>query len=186
MKRLITLCLVLLGMTLSFGVIGLIVLFATGTVSTVEEVSHLLSGRKAGEALPVTFSPAAHIVDAVQTFQEHKDEVAQDLSLLQQSASDLQLEKDNLMADLKVLQAEQRQEGAADSEQRAGRLAATVALFNGMRPADAAVIMDNLNDGLTLELLTAMDERLAARVLTDLGNDPRKAALIEKFLQIKK
>ena len=186
MKRIITLFLILLAMTASFAVIGLIILFATGTVNSLQEVSNLLAGKKPGEETALTASQPAHIQDAVETLNQHKNELQQDISQLQQSATDLKQQQTQLQEDLTALQQEQGQEGTANAQQRAQRKAAVVGLFNGMRPADAAAVMDNLSDDLVLELLIDMDERQGARILTALANDQRKATLIEKFLQGKK
>jgi flagellar motility protein MotE (MotC chaperone) len=104
---------------------------------------------------------------------------------MQQTSADLMQQKAKLQEELKALEEQQGQQGSAGAEQREARKAATVALLNGMRPADAAAVMDNLGDDLVLELLVEMDERQGARIITALGNDRRKAALIEKFLSNK-
>jgi len=183
MKRIVTLLLILLAMTASFAVIGLIVLFATGTVNNLQEVSDLLSGKKLGETSQLTQSQPTQIQDAVEMLNQHKNELQQDISQLQQSATDIQQQQAQLQEDLNALQKEQGQEGTANAQQRAQRKAAVVGLFNGMRPADAAAVLDNLSDDLVLEMLIDMDERQGARILTALANDQRKATLIEKFLQ---
>jgi flagellar motility protein MotE (MotC chaperone) len=186
MKRLATILILLLGMTLSFAVIGFIVLFATGTVNNLQDASDLLAGRKPGESTPTTATQPDQIQNAVQALTQHKNELEQDISKLQQSAKDIQQQKAKLEEDLKALQDNQGQQGAAGAEQRAQRKTATVALFDGMRPGEAAGIMDNLGDDLVLELLADMDPTQAARIITALGNDQRKATLIEKFLTSKK
>jgi flagellar motility protein MotE (MotC chaperone) len=186
MKRLATILLILLGMTLSFAVIAFIVLFATGTVSNLQDASDLLAGKKLGESAPITATQPDQIQDAVQTLTQHKAELEQDISNLQQSAADIQQQKTKLEEDLKALQENQGQQGAAGAEQRAKRKEATVALFNGMRAPDAAGIMDNLSDDLVLELLADMDPTQGANIITALANDQRKATLIEKLLTNKK
>lgn len=186
MKRLITILLILLGMTLSFAVIGFIVLFATGTVNNLQDASALLAGKKLGEDTPITTTQPDQIQDAVQTLTQHKTELEQDISKLQQSAADIQQQKAKLEEDLKALQEDQGQQGAAGAEQRAKRKEATVNLFNEMRAPDAAAIMDNLGDDLVLELLVDMDPDKSARIITALANDQRKATLIQKFLTNKK
>jgi flagellar motility protein MotE (MotC chaperone) len=185
MKRLVALLLILLGMTVSFAVIGLIILFATGTVNNLEEVSDLLAGKKPGADAPQISEQPTQIQDAVQTLTQHKNEIEQDISQLQKNSADLQQQTAKLQEDLKALQEEQGQQGTDGAEQRAKRKEATVALFNGMRPAAAAAIMDNLGDDLVLEFLADMDPTQGARILTALGDDQRKATLIEKFLQNK-
>jgi len=183
MKRLLPILLLLLAMTASFAVIGLIILFATGTVNNLQEVSDLLSGKKVGETTQLTQSQPAHTQDAVETLNQHKNELQQDIAQLQQNATELQQQQTQLQEDLNALQQEQGQAGTANAQQRTKRKAAVVGLFNGMRPADAAAVMDNLSDDLVLELLIDMDERQGARILTALADDQRKATLIEKFLQ---
>ena len=185
MKRLVTILLVLLAMTASFAVIGLIVLFATGTVNTLQDVSNLLAGKKPGETTQQTKTPPEQIQDAVQALTQHKNELQQNISQLQLSAAELRQQREKLQDDLQKLQNQQNDQGTENAQQRAARKAEVVTLFNQMRPADAAAVMDNLSDELVLELIVDLDERQGARILTALADDQRKATLIEKFLQSK-
>lgn len=186
MKRILTLLLILIGMTLSFAVIGLIVLFATGTVNNLQDVSNLLAGRKFGEEAISTTSQPEKTQDALQLLTQHQNELEQTVSTLQQKAETLKNEQAKLQEDLNALQNQQGDQGTENAQKRAERKAETVALFNQMRPADAAAIMDNLGDDLVLELITEMDGRQGARILSALANEQRKAKLIEQFLQNKK
>lgn len=186
MKRLSILLIILLAMTLSFAVIGLIVLFATGTVNNLEEVTHLLTGNKISDETHLPANQSTQLQDAIQTLSQHKSELEQDLSKLQQNATELKQQHANLQDNLNALQNNQDQQGTQNAQQREARKTEVVALFNKMRPADAAAVMDNLSDDLVLELLMDMDERQGAQILTALADDQRKATLIEKFLQTKK
>lgn len=185
MKRLFILLILIIAMTVSFAAIGLVVLFATGAVNNLQDVQNLLAGRKLGETEQVvTQSPP--IQDAVETLNQHKTELQNDIAQLQQNAKELKQQQAKLQEDLDALQNKQGEQGTQNAEQRAARKAEVVALFNQMRPADAAAVMDNLDDDLVLELVIDMDERQGARVLTALADDQRKAQLIEKFLQTQK
>lgn len=185
MKRLFPLLLILLAMTASFVVIGLIVLFATGTVNTLQDVTDLLTGKKPSETTRLTKNPPEHMQDAVQALTQHKNELQQDISQLQENATELKEQREKLQEELDKLQDQQGDQSTENAQQRASRKDAVVTLFNKMRPADAAAVMDNLSDELVLELLMGMDDRQGARILTALADDQRKATLIEKFLQNK-
>jgi flagellar motility protein MotE (MotC chaperone) len=52
-----------------------------------------------------------------------------------------------------------------------------------MRPADAAAIMDGLDDGLVLEILPRLKQRQAARILNTLSDDQRKADLSRQLVE---
>ena len=178
MKKLALILLLLVGMTLSFAAIGLVMLFALKVVSNMDDVRDLLTGKMPGaESTLIKPSEVVEAQDALLLLQQQKQELEQDLQDLMQDRARLQTEKSILSGEVGELEA-QTQAGGQDAVQaREERLEQMVALYNAMRPADAAAIMDGLSDELILEVLPRLKERQAARILNNLGDDARKARL---------
>lgn len=184
MKKLALILVLLVGMTLSFAAIGLVMLFALKVVSNMDEVRDLLTGKMPGaESALVKPSEIVETQDALLLLQQQKQEIEQDLQDLQQDHARLQAEKSILSGELGELSA-QNQAGNPDAIQaREERLAQLVALYDAMRPADAAAIMDGLSDELILEVLPRLKGRQAARILNNLGDDARKARLATMLVE---
>lgn len=71
----------------------------------------------------------------------------------------------------------QRKEQQAAEKKRVTKLAR---LYNEMKPADAAAIMDALNDDITIAILQRMDESQCAKVLT--AFEPDKSARLTRIM----
>lgn len=184
MKKLALIFLLLIGMTLSFAAIALVMLFALKVVTSMDEVTDLLTGQMPGaESALVKSGEIEQVQDALLLLQQHKKEIEQDLEDLKSDADSLEQRKMELGGDVATLEAK-NQEGSQDEmAARKERLEQMVALYDAMRPADAAAIMDGLSDELVLDILPKLKQRQAARILNSLGNDQRKADLSRQLVE---
>lgn len=186
MKKIALIFLLLIGMTLSFAAIGLVMLFALKVVSSMDEVTDLLTGKMPGaESALVKTDEIEQVQDALLLLQQHKQEIEQDMLDLRAERDSLKQRKMELGGEVSDLEA-QNQVGSEDMEvARKERLDQMVALYDAMRPADAAAIMNGLSDELILEILPRLKQRQAARILNSLddkGRD-RKAMLSQKLVE---
>jgi len=183
-KKLALIFLLLIGMTLSFAAIALVMLFALKVVTSMDEVTDLLTGQMPGaESALVKAGEIEQVQDALLLLQQHKKEIEQDLEDLKSDRDSLEQRKMELGGDVATLEA-QNQEGSQDEvAARKERLEQMVALYDAMRPADAAAIMDGLSDELVLDILPKLKQRQAARILNSLGNDQRKADLSRQLVE---
>lgn len=184
MKKIALMFLLLIGMTLSFAAIALVMLFALKVVTSMDEVTDLLTGQMPGaESALVKTGEIEQVQDALLLLQQHKKEIEQDLQDLQSERDSLEQRKIELGGDVTLLE-EKNQEGSQDEvAARKERLEQMVALYDAMRPADAAAIMDGLSDELVLDILPKLKQRQAARILNSLGNDQRKADLSRQLVE---
>ena len=184
MKKLALIFLLLIGMTLSFAAIALVMLFALKVVTSMDEVTDLLTGQMPGaESALVKAGEIEQVQDALLLLQQHKKEIEQDLQDLASQRDSLEQRKIELGGDVANLE-EKNQEGSQDEvAARKERLEQMVALYDAMRPADAAAIMDGLSDELVLDILPKLKQRQAARILNSLGNDQRKADLSRQLVE---
>jgi len=181
-KKLILILLLVFGMTLSFVAIGLVMLFATGTVESPEDVKDLFMGEMADGGVSMKVDSLSQIQDALIFLQQQKQEIQQDLLKLKEAKTLLEVEKQTLSVEIDSLST-QGQTGQVDrAKLRAERLDQLVVLYNAMRPADAAGIMDQMSDEMILEILPRLKERQAARILNSLTNDRRKAEISAQLL----
>jgi len=183
-KKIALMFLLLIGMTLSFAAIALVMLFALKVVTSMDEVTDLLTGQMPGaESALVKTGEIEQVQDALLLLQQHKKEIEQDLQDLQSERDSLEQRKIELGGDVTLLE-EKNQEGSQDEvAARKERLEQMVALYDAMRPADAAAIMDGLSDELVLDILPKLKQRQAARILNSLGNDQRKADLSRQLVE---
>lgn len=182
MKKLILMLLLVFGMTLSFVAIGLVMLFATGTVESPEDVKSLFMGEMADGGAFTKADSLSQIQDALILLQQQKQEIQQDLLKLKESKTLLEVEKQTLSLAIDSL-ATQGQTGQGDrAKLRAERLDQLLVLYNAMRPSDAAGIMDQMSDEMILEILPRLKERQAAKILNSLTDDKRKAQLSAQIL----
>lgn len=184
MKKLALILLLTLGMTLSFAAIGLVMLFAIGVVQSMDEVKGLITGEiPGGES---AFEKTGEIVqaqDALLLLLQQKQELEQDLLQLKEDQDQLKKAKESLSGEIKTIQ-QQNQAGSADQARlRQERLQQQVALYNAMRPADAAAIFDGMSDELVLGLLPLLKERQAARILNNLSDDARKSQIATQLIE---
>ncbi|MGA1195541.1 MAG: hypothetical protein ACO36I_03455 [Candidatus Latescibacterota bacterium] len=184
MKKIALMFLLLIGMTLSFAAIALVMLFALKVVTSMDEVTDLLTGQMPGaESALVKSGEIEQVQDALLLLQQHKKEIEQDVEDLRSQRDSLEQRKMELGGDVTLLE-EKNQEGSQDEvAARQERLEQMVALYDAMRPADAAAIMDGLSDELVLDILPKLKQRQAARILNSLGNDQRKADLSRQLVE---
>jgi flagellar motility protein MotE (MotC chaperone) len=183
-KKLALMFLLLIGMTLSFAAIALVMLFALKVVTSMDEVTDLLTGQMPGaESALVKSGEIEQVQDALLLLQQHKKEIEQDVEDLRSQRDSLEQRKIELGGDVTLME-EKNQEGSQDEvAARKERLEQMVALYDAMRPADAAAIMDGLSDELVLDILPKLKQRQAARILNSLGNDQRKADLSRQLVE---
>jgi len=181
-KKLALILLLAVGMTLSFAAIGLVMLFATGAVKSPEDVRAILTGEVPGEDPSADAKGVDTVQDALILLQQQKQEMQSDLLKLKEEQGRLEAMKQTLSEEIGVLE-QQGQTGQQDQvTMRADRLAQLVVLYDAMRPADAATIMDQMSDEMILEILPKLKERQAARILNTLTDDKRKAELSAQLL----
>ena len=184
MKKLALIFLLLIGMTLSFAAIALVMLFALKVVTSMDEVTDLLTGQMPGaESTLVKQGEIEQVQDALLLLNQHKQEIEQDLQDLQAQRDSLEQRKIQLGGDVSKLE-EENQVGSEDEmAARKERLEQMVTLYDAMRPADAAAIMDGLSNELVLEILPKLKQRQAARILNSLADDQRKAELSRQLVE---
>ncbi len=184
MKKLALIFLLMIGMTLSFAAIALVMLFALKVVTSIDEVADLLTGQMPGaESVLIKSGEIEQVQDALLLLQQHKKEIEQDVQDLESQRKSLEQRKIALGGDVTALE-EQSQVGSQDEvAARKERLDQMIALYDAMRPADAAAIMDGLDDGLVLEILPRLKQRQAARILNTLSDDQRKADLSRQLVE---
>jgi len=183
-KKLALIFLLMIGMTLSFAAIALVMLFALKVVTSIDEVADLLTGQMPGaESVLIKSGEIEQVQDALLLLQQHKKEIEQDVQDLESQRKSLEQRKIALGGDVTALE-EQSQVGSQDEvAARKERLDQMIALYDAMRPADAAAIMDGLDDGLVLEILPRLKQRQAARILNTLSDDQRKADLSRQLVE---
>lgn len=184
MKKLALILLLVVGMTLSFAAIGLVMLFALKVVNNIDEVRDLILGKTPGaENTLLKPGEIEEVQDALLLLQQQKQELEQDLNDLKTQHDSLIIKKEMLGGEVGQLE-QQSQTGNKDMAQaREERMKQMVALYDAMRPADAAAIMDGLSDELILELLPRLKGRQAARILNSLADDQRKARLSTQLVE---
>jgi len=183
-KKIALIFLLMIGMTLSFAAIALVMLFALKVVTSMDEVTDLLTGQMPGaESTLIKSSEIEQVQDALLLLQQHKKEIAQDLEDLKTQRDSLELRKMELGGEVTQLE-EQSLEGSEDQvAARKERMAQMVALYDAMKPADAAAIMDGLSNQLVLEILPQLKQRQAARILNSLADDQRKSDLSRQLVE---
>lgn len=184
MKKIALIFLLMIGMTLSFAAIALVMLFALKVVTSMDEVSALLTGQMPGaESTLVKSGEIEQVQDALLLLQQHQKEIQQDLIDLRAQRDSLELRKMELGGEVTQLE-QQSLDGSEDQvAARKERVAQMVALYDAMRPADAAAIMDGLSDELVLEILPQLKQRQAARILNGLADDQRKSDLSRQLVE---
>lgn len=175
MKKLMLILLLTVGMTLSFVAISLVMMFALKVVESMDEVRDLLTGQIPGaESTSFKEGELEVVQDALLLLQQHKQEIEQDLEQLKEEHKQLEQEKQTLEGEIGSLEEKGKEGDQTAVQDRATRLEQTIALYNAMRPADAAAIMNGLPDEMILEILPRLQERQAASVLNGLDAATKK------------
>lgn len=187
MKKLALILLLVLGMALSFAAIGLVMLFATGVVKSLDEARQLLIGEMPGTGTVYTeTSEIIQVQDALTLLRQQKQELEAEITRLKEHETTLATAKDSLSAQVRDLTRQGSQSSEEEARARQERLNQLVTLYDAMRPADAATIFDQMPDDMILEILPRLKERQAARILNGLADDDRKAKLSAQLLSGKK
>ena len=124
----------------------------------------------------------SQIQDALILLQQQKQEIQQDILRLKAEKDSLEVKKEMLSKTVGALEAQGQTAAAAQAKLKAERLDQLVVLYDAMRPADAATIMDQMSDEMVLEILPRLKDRQAARILNSLSDDKRKARLSAQLL----
>ena len=170
--KLVLVLLIILAMLISFAAIGVVVLFATGTVKNFDELQALLAGRAPTGEIASAESGDLIGQDAFLLFEQQKAELLQEIKDLKLARQRLLSLSDALPQGVDALKT---LTGGPDLE---ARLQKVVGVISEMRPANAAVIFDHLDDETVLLFLVRLEEEHAARILTALADDQRKADLM--------
>jgi flagellar motility protein MotE (MotC chaperone) len=179
-KKIVLILLVIIGMTLSFTAIGLVILFATGAVQSIDEATALLRGElPGGESAFLKPDEIEEAQDGLLLLQQQKQELEEQIVTLQENQTVLKQETDKLSMEFATQKTQNAQGNEKAAEDRKERLAQLTTLYGAMRPADAAAIMNEMPDELVLEILPTLPERNAARILNGLD---RKAELSVRLL----
>tara|TARA_A100001037_G_scaffold132201_1_gene119964 strand:+ start:1025 stop:1597 length:573 start_codon:yes stop_codon:yes gene_type:complete len=182
-KKIALILLLLIGMTLSFSAIGLVILFATGAVQSIDEAKDLLSGQlPGGESAFLKPGDVQEAQDGLLLLQQQKQELEEQIVSLQENQSVLEQSHADLSTKVADLTTQVGKEDQDAAQKRAARLAQLTTLYSAMRPGDAAAIMNGMSDEMVLEILPTLPERNAARILNNLADEQRKADLSEKLL----
>lgn len=185
MKKIGLILLLVLGMSLSFAAIALVMLFATGVVDSIDGARELLMGETpGGESAFLKSGEVMQVQDALLLLQQQKQELETNLNQLRDAQQTLQAVRDSLSGEVAAA-AQQAQSGSqSEAEERAKRLDQLVTLYSAMRPADAAGIFDNMqDDALILDILPRLKDRQAARILNALADPARKARLTRALVE---
>lgn len=187
MKKLLLTLLLIIGMSLSFAAIGLVMLFALNVVEDLEEVRSLFTGSMpGGESQFLKEEELTKVQDALLLLQQQKGEIERDIQQLEIKQKTIRDENQTLLDTVAVRQ-ERSMVGSEDIVKvREERLSQLVTLYGAMRPADAAAIFDEIpeeENQMILDILTRLQPRLAARILNGLNDEQRKAKLSQELLQ---
>ena len=187
MKKLLLILLLVIGMSLSFAAIGLVMLFALNVVEDLDQVQALLTGlMPGGESQFLKEEELTQVQDALLLLQQQKGEIQRDIQQLEVEQKNIRDENQTLL-DTVAVRKERSMAGSEDIVKiRAERLTQLVTLYEAMRPADAAAIFDQIpeeENQMVLDILTQLQPRQAARILNGLGDEQRKAKLSQELLQ---
>ena len=187
MKKLLLTLLLVIGMSLSFAAIGLVMLFALNVVEDLEQVRSLFTGSMpGGESQFLKEEELTKVQDALLLLQQQKGEIERDIQQLEIEQKTIRDENQTLLDTVTVRQ-ERSMVGSEDIVKvREERLSQLVTLYGAMRPADAAAIFDEIpeeENQMILDILTRLQPRLAARILNGLNDEQRKAKLSQELLQ---
>ena len=183
MKKIALVLLLVIGMTLSFLAIGLMIMFTTGAVKSIDEAKQLLSGQlPGGESAYLKPDEVAQAQNGLILLQQQKAELEEQMVTMRENQTVLEQKAAELSADVSTKMQESEEGTAEEAKKRADRLTQLTTLYSAMRPGDAAAIMDQMSDEMVLEILPTLPDRNAARILNGLGDDERKARLSAALL----
>lgn len=172
--------LLIIGMTLSFAAIGLVMLFATGTVKNLDEAKNLfIHGEAVSDSAMVASDELGQTQDALAQLQLQRQELDNVLQEMRADTSKLIQEKTLMQKEVETLRPQQEQVRQEKARIRAEQLVQLVKLYDTMKPADAAAIMDQMDMGLVLEILPKLKLRQQAKIISAMEDETRKVQITE-------
>ena len=185
MKKLALIFLLILGMTLSFSAIALVMLFANGVFNTMDEAREFIMGElSTGDASLLQTGEVIQVQDALLQLQQQKQELEGDKLKLREDLESLQSVRDSLSGEIKTVATQAQAANQTQAQQREKGLEQAAALYSALRPADAAAILDvTEDDKMVLDILSKLKDRQAARILNALQDANRKARLTTALVE---
>lgn len=172
--------LLIIGMTLSFAAIGLVMLFATGTVKNLSEAKNLfMHGEAASDSSLVAPAQLESMQDALAQLQQQRQELDKVLEEMKADTSSLIQRKAAIEQEVQSLIPQQQAVQQQKAQLQKERLAQLVKLYDTMKPADAAAIMDQMEMDLVLQILPSLKLRQQAKILSAMENEARKVQITE-------
>jgi flagellar motility protein MotE (MotC chaperone) len=172
--------LLIIGMTLSFAAIGLVMLFATGTVKNLSEAKNLfMHGEAASDSSLVALDEVESMQDALAQLQQQRQELDKVLEEMKADTSSLIQRKAAIEQEVQGLLPQQAQAQQKKAQLRAEQLALLIKLYDTMKPVDAASIMDQMDIDLVLQILPNLRLRQQAKILSAMTDEARKVQITE-------
>jgi flagellar motility protein MotE (MotC chaperone) len=172
--------LLIIGMTLSFAAIGLVMLFATGTVKNLNEAKNLfIHGEATPDSALVAPDEVEKMQDALAQLQLQRQELSTVLEEMKSDTSKLIQQRAQIQQEVQDLLPQQAQAQQKKAQMRAEQLVQLIKLYDTMKPADAASIMDQMDMDLVLEILPKLKLRQQAKILAAMTDETRKVQITE-------
>ena len=172
--------LLIIGMTLSFVAIGLVMLFVTGTVKSVHEAKNLfIHGETASDSSLVAPDEVGQTQDALAQLQLQRQELAQMIQTMQADTSTLLQRKTAIEKEIQAILPDSQKAQEKKATMRAEQLAQLVKLYDTMKPADAAAVMDQMDIDLVLDILPKLKLRQQAKILSAMADESKKVQITE-------
>jgi flagellar motility protein MotE (MotC chaperone) len=185
MKKLALIFLLILGMTLSFSAIALVMLFANGVITTMDGARELIMGElPGGDSSLLKTGEVIQVQDALLQLQQQKQELEGDKLKLREDLASLQTVRDSLSGEIRNAATQVQAVNQNEAQQREKGLEQAAALYSALKPADAAAILDvTSDDKMVLDILLRLKDRQAARILNALQDPNRKARLTTALVE---
>ena len=165
--KIILFLLLIVGMSLSFGAIGLVMLFATGAVKNLDEAKNLfIHGEAVSDSSLLASGELEAMQDALAQLQLQRQELSRALEDMKADTSKLNVEKAQIEASLAELRPQQATAQEERNQFQKDRLEQLIKLYDAMKPVDAAAIMDQMDMDLVLQILPNLKLRQQAKILS--------------------
>ena len=177
--------LAIVAMFLSF--VGLLAafLFYSGRIHSIEDFEALIRGTKADTAgiNPSLVEPEDRLDSLFKALEARKtylEEQSKELATVQKEILRRELELEQEKSELGLFKAQDDSLRQALEEKRKVSIAQTAKLYEAMRAADAAAILEDTEDTMAAWILSGIKERPAGKILSSMN--PDKAAKITNIL----
>ena len=178
--KIILFLLLIVGMSLSFGAIGLVMLFATGAVKNLDEAKNLfIHGEAVSDSSLLASGELEAMQDALAQLQLQRQELSRALEDMKADTSKLNVEKAQIEASLAELRPQQATAQEERNQFQKDRLEQLIKLYDAMKPVDAAAIMDQMDMDLVLQILPNLKLRQQAKILSFMEEESRKVQISE-------